>query len=73
MITRKEYERAVIFRVGRLKSAHATGPGVFFILPCIESFKRIDLRVMSFDVPPQEILSKDSVTGAVTEILISIA
>ena len=55
-----------------MKSANATGPGVFFILPCIETFKRIDLRVMSFDVPPQEILSKDSVTGALTETLFRI-
>lgn len=60
----REYERAVVFRVGRLRSAHATGPGVFFLLPCVDTHKKIDMRVMSFDVPPQEILSKDSVTGA---------
>lgn len=51
----QEYERAVIFRLGRLKHGGARGPGIFFIIPCIESFKKIDLRVVSFDVPPQEV------------------
>ncbi|KAK6054548.1 SPFH/Band 7/PHB domain protein [Cooperia oncophora] len=47
----------------------AKGPGIFFILPCIDSYKKIDLRVVSFDVPPQEILSKDSVTVAVDAVV----
>ncbi|EFO89744.1 hypothetical protein GCK72_023817 [Caenorhabditis remanei] len=65
----QEYERAVIFRLGRLKHGGARGPGIFFIIPCIESFKKIDLRVVSFDVPPQEILSKDSVTVSVDAVI----
>ncbi|CAD6185400.1 unnamed protein product [Caenorhabditis auriculariae] len=65
----QEYERAVIFRLGRLKHGRARGPGIFFIVPCIDSFKKIDLRVVSFDVPPQEILSKDSVTVAVDAVV----
>ncbi|PIO67925.1 SPFH/Band 7/PHB domain protein [Teladorsagia circumcincta] len=65
----QEYERAVIFRLGRLMPGGAKGPGIFFILPCIDSYKKIDLRVVSFDVPPQEILSKDSVTVAVDAVV----
>jgi hypothetical protein len=51
----KEYERAVIFRLGRLRSGGAKGPGLFFIVPCIDSYKKLDLRTVSFDVPPQEV------------------
>uniref|UniRef100_A0A8L8JWE7 PHB domain-containing protein n=1 Tax=Heligmosomoides polygyrus TaxID=6339 RepID=A0A8L8JWE7_HELPZ len=65
----QEYERAVIFRLGRLMPGGARGPGIFFVLPCIDSYKKIDLRVVSFDVPPQEILSKDSVTVAVDAVV----
>ncbi|PAV79856.1 hypothetical protein WR25_01966 isoform A [Diploscapter pachys] len=65
----QEYERAVIFRLGRVKRGGARGPGLFFIIPCIDSFKKIDLRVVSFEVPPQELLSKDSVTVAVDAVV----
>ena len=51
----QEYERAVIFRLGRIRQGGAKGPGIFFILPCIDSYKRVDLRTVSFDVPPQEV------------------
>ena len=54
----QEYERTVIFRLGRLLSGGARGPGVFFIIPCVDIFEKIDLRVQNFDVPPQEVLSK---------------
>ena len=70
----QEYERAVIFRVGRLMDGDAKGPGIFFILPCIDNYRKVDLRVISFDVPPQEILTRDSVTitvDAVTYLRIS--
>ena len=80
----KEYERAVIFRLGRLRSGGAKGPGIFFIVPCIDSYKKLDLRTVSFDVPPQEvslcntrrmqfyilqILSRDSVTLSVDAVV----
>ena len=52
----QEYERAVIFRLGRLRSGGAKGPGIFFILPCIDSYKKVDLRTVSFDVPMQEVV-----------------
>ncbi|CAG2224287.1 STOM [Mytilus edulis] len=64
-----EYERAVIFRLGRVLPGGAKGPGMFFILPCLDDFKKVDLRTVSYDVPPQEILTKDSVTVAVDAIL----
>ncbi|VDD93973.1 unnamed protein product [Enterobius vermicularis] len=59
----QEYERAVIFRLGRLIG------GIFFILPCIESYTKVDLRTVSFNVPPQEILTKDSVTVSVDAVV----
>lgn len=51
----QEYERAVIFRLGRLLSGGAKGPGIFFILPCVDSYARVDLRTRTYDVPPQEV------------------
>ena len=51
----QEYERAVIFRLGRLLSGGARGPGVFFIIPCVDVYEKIDMRVITFDVAPQEV------------------
>jgi len=65
----KEYERAVIFRLGRLLSGGARGPGIFFILPCVDSYSKVDMRTVTFDVPPQEILTRDSVTIHVDAIM----
>ena len=65
----QEYERAVIFRLGRVKKGAAVGPGLFWIIPCIDNIQVVDLRTISFDVPPQEILSKDSVTVAVDAVV----
>ncbi|XP_077986326.1 band 7 protein AGAP004871-like [Glandiceps talaboti] len=65
----QEYERAVIFRLGLLLPGGAKGPGIFFILPCIDTYQKVDLRTVTFDVPPQEILSKDSVTVAVDAVV----
>ncbi|ESN97434.1 hypothetical protein HELRODRAFT_85564, partial [Helobdella robusta] len=64
----QEYERAIIFRLGRALP-DAKGPGLFFIVPCTDQFVRVDLRTVSFDVPPQEILTKDSVTVAVDAVV----
>merc|ERR1719422_1684528 len=58
----QEYERAVIFRLGRVKKGGAVGPGLFTILPCIDNIVTVDLRTVTFEVPPQEILTKVSVT-----------
>merc|ERR1719327_2399426 len=65
----QEYERAVIFRLGRLLSGGARGPGVFFIIPCLDVYQKIDMRTATYDVPPQEILTKDSVTVFVNAIM----
>ena len=114
----QEYERAVVFRLGRLRSGGAKGPGLFFVMPCVDSYKKVDLRyghyrdrslawfvlivdglyhyvlkwswekieneyvpipidptylvtdrTVSFDVPPQEVLSRDSVTVSVDAVV----
>ncbi|XP_015603720.1 band 7 protein AGAP004871 isoform X1 [Cephus cinctus] len=64
----QEYERAVVFRMGRLRG-EPQGPGTFFILPCVDNCVLVDLRTVSFDVPPQEILTKDSVTVSVDAVV----
>ncbi|KAF7637437.1 PHB domain-containing protein [Meloidogyne graminicola] len=64
-----QYERAVIFRLGQLRKGGARGPGLFFIIPCIDEYRKVDLRVVSFQVPPQELLSKDSVTANVDAVV----
>jgi len=65
----QEYERVVIFRLGKLLSGGARGPGVFFIIPCVDIFEKIDMRTATHEVPPQEILTKDSVTVYVNAIM----
>ena len=81
----QEYERAVIFRLGRLLSGGARGPGVFFVIPCVDVYEQIDMRSQTFEIPPQEvesdlqgldnvvvdiqILTKDSVTVFVNAIM----
>jgi len=65
----QEYERAVIFRLGRLRRGGAKGPGIFFVIPCVDNFRCVDMRTVSFDVPPQEILSRDSVTVTVDAVV----
>jgi len=65
----QEYERAVIFRLGRLRSRKAKGPGLFLIIPCIDNYRCVDLRTGAFDVPPQEILTRDSVTISVDAVV----
>ena len=51
----QEFERAVIFRMGRLLAGGARGPGVFFVVPCVDRFEIIDMRTQTFDIPPQEV------------------
>ena len=47
----------------------AVGPGMFFVIPCTDEIRVMDLRTVSFDVPPQEILTKDSVTVSVDAVV----
>ena len=57
----QEYERAVIFRLGRLLTGGARGPGVFFVIPCVDVYEKIDMRSCTYEIPPQEV-SKRIVT-----------
>nr|XP_048288196.1 stomatin isoform X1 [Myodes glareolus] len=65
----KEYERVIIFRLGRILQGGAKGPGLFFILPCTDTMIKVDMRTISFDIPPQEVLTKDSVTISVDGVV----
>ena len=65
----QEYERAVIFRLRRVKKGGAVGPGRYIILPCTDVIVIVDMRTVTFDVPPQEILTKDSVTVTVDAVV----
>ena len=51
----QEYERAVIFRLGRLLTGGARGPGVFFVIPCVDIYEKIDMRTKTYEIPPQEV------------------
>jgi regulator of protease activity HflC (stomatin/prohibitin superfamily) len=63
----QEYERGVIFRLGRLIGAK--GPGLFFIIPVIDRMLKVDLRVVTLDVPSQEVITKDNVTVKVNAVV----
>jgi regulator of protease activity HflC (stomatin/prohibitin superfamily) len=63
----QEYERGVIFRLGRLVGAK--GPGLFFIIPIVDRMVKVDLRVVTLDVPSQEAITKDNVTLKVNAIV----
>ena len=61
-----EYQRGVIFRLGRL--TQPKGPGLFFIIPIVDRVVRIDLRTITFDVPAQEVITKDNVPAKVNAV-----
>ncbi|KAM3174310.1 hypothetical protein ACTXT7_010806 [Hymenolepis weldensis] len=63
------YERAVVFRLGRLFASEAQGPGLIFLLPCLDNCRVVDLRTFTFNVPTQEVLTKDSLTVAVNAVV----
>ena len=48
----------MVFRLGRMLTGKARGPGVFFVIPCIDQYEKIDLRTQTYDVPPQEVPGK---------------
>jgi regulator of protease activity HflC (stomatin/prohibitin superfamily) len=62
-----EYERGVIFRLGRLIGAK--GPGLFLIIPFVDRMVKVDLRVVTMDVPSQEVITKDNVTVRVNAVV----
>src|SRR3982751_3850860 len=63
----QEYERGVIFRLGRLVGAR--GPGLFLIIPVVDRMVKVDLRVVTLDVPAQEVITRDNVTVRVNAVL----
>lgn len=63
----QEYERGVIFRLGRCVGAR--GPGIIFLIPGIERMQKVDLRVITMDVPTQEVITRDNVTVKVNAVV----
>ena len=62
----REYERGVVFRLGRLIGER--GPGLFFLIPFIDRAVRVDLRTVTLNVPPQEVITRDNVTVRVNAV-----
>ena len=63
----REYERAVIFRLGRLVDTR--GPGVIFVIPLLEQAERVDLRVITMDIPPQDVITQDNIPVRIDGVL----
>src|SRR4028118_850048 len=63
-----EYERGVIFRLGRVQGT-AKGPGLFFLVPIVDKMIKIDLRTITMDVPPQELITRDNVPARVNAVV----
>ena len=64
----KEYERGVIFRLGRVQGG-PKGPGLFVLLPLIDNMVKIDLRTVTMDVPPQDVITRDNVPARVNAVV----
>jgi len=64
----KEYERAVVFRLGRLLKA-PKGPGIILIIPIIDRWVRVNLRLIAMDVPSQDVITKDNVSVKVNAVI----
>ncbi|MBW2222585.1 MAG: slipin family protein [Deltaproteobacteria bacterium] len=62
-----EYERGVIFRLGRLISSK--GPGIIFLIPLIDKMKRVSLRLITLDIPPQDVITRDNVSIKVNAVV----
>src|ERR1051326_8552081 len=63
----QQYERGVIFVLGRLVGAK--GPGLFWVWPFVSKMRRVDLRIITLEVPPQEVITRDNVTIKVTAVV----
>src|SRR5512133_373699 len=63
----REYERGVIFRLGRLHSP-PKGPGLFLLIPVVDKMVRVDLRTVTLNIPPQEVITKDNVPVRVNAV-----
>jgi len=65
----REYERGVIFRLGKLHRLGAKGPGLILLIPIVDRMVRMDLRVVTIDVPKQEIMTRDNVPATVDAVV----
>ncbi len=65
----REYERGVIFRLGKLHRLGAKGPGLVLLIPLVDRLVRMDLRVVTIDVPKQEIMTRDNVPATVDAVV----
>ncbi|XP_026739993.1 band 7 protein AGAP004871-like isoform X1 [Trichoplusia ni] len=65
----RQFERAIILRNGKVRKNKAFGPGLVYFLPCVDTVKYTDLRIMCYAVPPQEALTKDSLTVSVDAVV----
>jgi regulator of protease activity HflC (stomatin/prohibitin superfamily) len=63
----REYERAIVFRLGRLFPT-PKGPGLIFLIPVVDRMVRVDLRTITLNIPPQEVITKDNVPVRVTAV-----
>jgi regulator of protease activity HflC (stomatin/prohibitin superfamily) len=63
----REYERAVVFRLGRIVAPR--GPGITFVIPLVEKMVRVDLRTVTLDIPPQDVITRDNVSVKVSAVL----
>jgi regulator of protease activity HflC (stomatin/prohibitin superfamily) len=63
-----EYERGVIFRLGRVQG-RAKGPGLFFLVPIVDKMIKVDLRTVTMDVPPQDVITRDNVPARVNAVV----
>ncbi len=63
----REFERGIVFRLGRLVGSR--GPGLIYLLPLIEKMERVELRTITLDVPPQDVITKDNVSVKVNAVL----
>src|SRR5215208_1120112 len=64
----QEYERGVIFRLGRVQGT-AKGPGLFFLIPIADRMIKVDLRTVTMDVPPQDVITRDNVPARVNAVI----
>ncbi|HXV83962.1 MAG TPA: slipin family protein [Candidatus Binatia bacterium] len=63
----REYQRAVVFRLGRIVAPR--GPGIIYVIPLVEKMLRIDLRTVTMNVPPQDVITRDNVSVKVSAVL----
>ena len=63
----REYERGIVFRLGRLLP-EPKGPGLFILIPIVDRMVRVDLRTITLNIPPQEVITKDNVPARVNAV-----